>query len=300
VISWRLKTRGFFAGTPVAQRVPLSSTVRRTREVEIGEKKMRLRSTLMGLTALAFIAGAANATPGFIALEGSDATAFHHDESYGPQLFKYLQGGSALNVLVLGTVTGLPNGGIGTTYVTSLTGVDLSNYSALYIESPGGCCTANPHAIDGFGSAVSAFIAAGGNFSIENYVGGGYDGVVPGGDGTNASNVWPTYFCSDRETVSAQGIAHGFSQPPVDGCWSHQAYANSYWAPLGYINLMNADPTYFGAASNSDPLAGGSSFLALGGTLGNPTPGVPEPLTLSVFGIGLAGLWASRRKRKSS
>lgn len=267
-------------------------------ELNLRGVTMTLRSTLLGLTALAFVTGAASATPGFIALEGSDATALHYDSSYTPQLFSYLQGSSSLDVLVLGTKTGLVTGGVSATYVTSLAGIDFMDYSALYIESPGGCCTADPTALNGYGSAVSAFIAAGGNFSIENYIGGDYDGVVPGGAGTNATNVWPSYFCSDGETVSAQGVAKGFSQPPVDGCWEHQAYSNAYWSALGYINLMNADPLYFGMASDKDPTLGGSAFLALGGSLGNPS--VPEPLTLSLFGAGLFGLWGARRRQKKA
>lgn len=264
---------------------------------------MKLRSTSIALLMSALVATAANATPGFIALEGSDATAFHQDPSYTPQLFKYLQGSSSKNVLVYnpaGTINIANPGGVGVSYTTTLTGYDLMDYSALYIESPYGCCTADNTVLNGWGASVSAFIAAGGNFSIENYVGGNYDGVVPGGAGTNATNVFPDYFCSDNETVSAQGVAHGFSQPPYDGCWEHQAYSNAYWSALGYINLMNADPAYFGAASNSDPTAGGSAFLALGGSLGNPNPpGVPEPLTLGLFGAGLIGLWGARRKKNA-
>src|SRR5580765_7863330 len=125
-------------------------------------------------------AGSAYATPaGFVALEGSDATALHHDASYTPNLFAYLQGGSSLPVLVYNPtgvidLSGI-NGGVAEVNVTSLSGVDLSLYSALYIESTSGCCIADNTALNGFGSAVNAFVAAGGNVSIENYVGGAYD-----------------------------------------------------------------------------------------------------------------------------
>ena len=273
----------------------------------------RFAKALLTTTFLLGGASAAQAAAGFIALEGSDATALHHDSSYTAQLFKYLQGPSVLPVLVYNPAGVIDlsaiNGGVATVNKTSLAGLTLSDYSAIYIESAGGCCTADITALDGFGAAVTAFIAAGGNLSIENYIGGGYDGVVPGGgippatmpagvvEGFTALNggVGGGPGCTDRETVNANGLARGFTQPAVLGCWTHQAYQNSYWLPLGYISLIDSDPAYvFGDGSHI-----GSSFLAFGGTLGAPT-GVPEPLTLSLFSAGLVGAYAMRRKAKKA
>lgn len=252
---------------------------------------------------------AAFADAGFVALEGSDATALHHDSSYTPQLFSYLQGGSSKNVLVynpagvidLSAITG----GVGVTNVTSLTGVTLSDYSALYIESPGGCCTADNTVLNGFGASVSSFIAGGGNLSIENYVGGTYDGVVLGGaaplgtiQGSGVSNggIGGGPGCTDGETVTAFGISKGFSQPPVDSCWSHQAYEMTYWGGLGYQSIMKSD-TAFTFRSPDDH--NGSSFLALGGSLGTPTePGVPEPATWALMLTGFFGLGSMLRRRR--
>jgi hypothetical protein len=264
---------------------------------------MKHQFTLLACAAL--IGAPALADPGFIALEGSDATAFHHDPQYTPQLFKYLQGASSKNVLVYnpaGTIdlSGI-SGGVGTTNVTSLVGLTLSDYSAIYIESPGGCCQANNTALNGFGASVTAFIAAGGNLSIENYVGGDYDGVVPGGsapfgtiEGFGVSNggIGGGPDCTDGEVVTALGLAKGFTQPPIDGCWSHQAYESTYWEGLGYVSLMASSPLFtFGDGTNK-----GSSFLALGGSLGDPT--VPEPATWAMFIGGFGAIGGAMRRRQ--
>jgi len=265
--------------------------------------KLKLLATAFAVLGLGSISTPALAAAGFIALEGSDATTFHQDPSYTPELFSYLKGSSLLPVLVFqpggGPAPG-PTGGVSTTIVNSLSGVVLSNFSAIYIESTGGCCDADPTVLNGFGAEVSAFVAAGGNLSIENYLGGDYDGVVPGGTGPggfHGAAVAGTG-CTDGELVTAFGISKGFSQPPIDDCWSHQGYDLNYWSAFGYQSLMKSDPAPL--ASDGFGFANGSSFMATGGTLGGGGPAVPEPGTWAMMLLGLGAIGAALRTSRRS
>jgi hypothetical protein len=246
---------------------------------------------------------------GFIALEGSDATSFHRDVGYSVQLFKYLKGSSSKSVLVynpFGTINIDGTTSQTNTYVTSLAGVNFSDYSAIYVQPSGGCCALSQTVLNGFGAAINSFIAAGGNIAFGDYVGGSMDGVVIGGAaapagtiqgfGTNNGGVGGGPGCTDRETVTAAGIAKGFTQPDVLGCWSHQGYESAYWEGLGYLNLIASSTEYtYRGGSNK-----GSSFLAIGGTLGSGA--VPESATwmMMIAGFGIAGMSLRYRRRRTS
>jgi hypothetical protein len=64
------------------------------------------------------------------------------------------------------------------------------------------------------------------------------------------------------------------------------------WVPVGVSFAGTAESVVFGGSAN---------YIGFDNiTLGASTPGgVPEPLTLSLFGAGLAGLGALRRRRKA-
>src|SRR5712691_2256206 len=101
-----------------------------------------LLKVLALLVALGFM-GLTSAWANQIVLEGSDATAFHGDGAYTGQLFTFMQNGSSLPVLILGgsPLNGLAVGQAVLAPGYALAGFDLNNFSALYIESPGTCCT---------------------------------------------------------------------------------------------------------------------------------------------------------------
>lgn len=270
--------------------------------------RMRAAIAIAGLVGmlLFLLAGVARADSTVIALEGSDATAFHEIGTYTEQLFTYLQNGSSNPVLILGGVglSGLSAGQA--VYDTnadpySLAGYNLANYSAVYIESVGGCCTQADTSISSADEAAigAAEASSGLNVGIENYGGGpAWGAILPASvDALPASDFGGiTDFgtaggpvCTDGEVVNAFGLSKGFTQPPPLGCYEHQAYLTSAFTSLGFSSLINADPAFFDGA--------GSAFLGIGGAFTPPPTSAPEPSALLMLGLGLGVVAVLRKKR---
>lgn len=247
------------------------------------------------LAYLALLAGTALAATGVqgktLALEGSDATSFHGDATYTKQLFTYLREGSPKPVLVFGSVTGLNGAPADTVYTTNLSGLSVADYSALYIQSPGGCCGDNRTGSLVYEAQITSFYAAGGSLAIQDYQGGDWGtilGFVPPSDtvfGFGTAGGGST--CFDTEVFLPNALSKGFTQPGVLGCWGHQAYKMSYFSTLGFVSLVDSGSAFGGPGEYS-------SFLALGGALAG---GIPEPSSwaMLIAGFGLVG--ASMRRR---
>jgi hypothetical protein len=280
--------------------------------------KMKLHRVLSMLaSALLALAALSPASAKTLVLEGSDATTFHGaqagGDTYTEQLWAFMRQGSALPMIVFGT-SPIPHADPGTVFTNDLTGLSAASYSALYIQSPGGCCDQNLAGASAFAAQIGAFYAAGGSVAIQDYQGGNWsfiDPVLatpPAGAvmGYNTGGGGPT--CTDNEVFNTEGLSKGFTQPPALGCWEHQAYSMAYFGALGFLSLVDSDPAYFGLDASGKAL--GSAFLALGGSLG--TPGctdptgatcngggttVPEPGSLALLGSVLLGMLVTRRKR---
>jgi PEP-CTERM motif len=240
-----------------------------------------------------------------VVLEGSDATALHHDTTYITQLFGYLKSDSTFNtkpVLIIcdGATACVPSTPAGTVQISvaafsALSQADLnSNYSAVYVSSPGTCC--GERVLSATDQAkIAAFVALGGSVAIQGYQGGsatllGFDAPQTeiGGFGGGAGG--PS--CWDTEIFLPTALAKGFTQPGVLGCWGHQAYDMDYFGALGFTSLVDSGREF-------DALGSGvwSSFLALGGELGGGGGSVSEPSTLLLVGMTLLGLAATRRRK---
>ena len=264
--------------------------------------KLFLTATAV-LGSLAFGATHASAMPGLIILEGSDAQTFHRLDPYSTAFQNGLQafgGGSALPTLAVDmstTFVGTPTNGV--VYASSIPSlaVLLATYSALYIQSPGGCCGENDTAITGHQADVAAFVAAGHSLAIENYTGGSaYNSVLGITAGIDANAHVAGYLggltglgdCFDGNVVAPGGAAFGLgpvgSAVPNLSCFGHQAYEASFFDTFGFTTYIATNPG----------LAGFNVVISNGG--GGLKEAIPEPTTMAIFGLGLAGLGWSRRR----
>ncbi len=267
-----------------------------------------LRKLIGGLaTALLFSTGA---IAGTTVLEGSDATTFHGTSgggTYVTQLFGYLKSDSSFStnpVLVIcdGGGSSCPPGPAGTVYVTEAafaaetTATLMASYSAVYVTSPGGCCSERELSVTAQ-TAIAGFVTAGGSVAIQDYQGGnatllGFDAPLSEIGGFEGGLGGPG--CFDTEVFLPAATSKGFTQPPALGCWGHQAYDMDYFGTSGTLGALMGFVSLVDSGREFDGLGSGvfSSFLVKGGELGR----VPVPATALLAGLGLLGVYASRRR----
>jgi hypothetical protein len=272
--------------------------------------KSVLASAWAGAIVLCLGATIHPAFAGTVILEGSDAIGYHSGSvasatAYRDQVWSAIGGSSPKPIAVIGPEP-VSAGTIGSgTHAISLfndvaSAGALGDYSALYFLAASGCCAADDSLVTAAGAAaaISTYLTGGGTIMIENSIGGAAWDFAVGAGGAGNSHVqgfgggYPGgSTCSDGETVTADGLANGFTQPGTLSCWTHQAYDVSFFAPLGFTH------TFFDAGP--DYVTGFSSLLSSGLTeTGGGT--VPEPATLLLVGGALLALARTSWKRRQN
>ncbi len=156
-----------------------------------------------------------------------------------------------------------------------------------------------PGPIAGRNTDLLNYYNAGGTVEIGNYDGNAGWDFLTGGSGNNlfvagVGGALGGPGCTDGETITATGTTNGFTQPGTLGCWTHQAYAESHFAALGFTkSYFDSDPAFASGQPGYGPF---SSLLSNGNTItggGN----APEPATWAMMLVGFGTVGAMMRRR---
>jgi PEP-CTERM motif-containing protein len=252
-----------------------------------------MRKMLISLVLL-LIATPAYAASTTIILSGSDTISFHNVTSEATAAYNFLSNNGAGAVLVVndfGAGAGYGGGGFGPfTSTNTLVGQTLGNFAGIMFASPSTCCSDPGGFAVGHEADLAAFVAAHGNLYVEDYLGGGAFAAtwnsILGFDGLPGVRA-DTGCTGDPGTATAQGATFGYVGGSF-GCYTHQIYDPAFFAPLGFVSLVDGCDTVSGNGTICGSVILGSGEAAVGVT--------PEPATLVLFGTGLVTVLVRSRK----
>lgn len=265
-----------------------------------------LAAAAFALLAAGAPAPAQAASTGLLILEGSDSQTYHGLDPYSTNFLNGLATFSTAPTLPVAIFGYNPIGtpGVGKAFLSGVLptlSTMLSLYSGIYLNASSSCCSETSLSFTD-ATTIASFLAAGRSVAIEDYQGGAqFDPIVGTSGGANshvaghgggASSSLGD--CFDNNTVAAGGASYGLgaigAAVPNLSCFGHQAYEAAFFDTLGlttYIVTAPSPPGFNVVISN-----GG------GGLAEAVITAAPEPMSMALFGVGLAGLAAARRGRR--
>ena len=172
--------------------------------------------------------GSANAS---IFLLGTDTVELHGDASFINPLVNQLGSSNpAKSVLFLTSGANSTNytGPVSLVFqrYSFLDTATLSDYSGIYIDSPGGCCSdPGPSLNPADNIKVADYVTAGGNLAVGDYQGSTFfDAALgfTGSTGVRRGSLASGADCLDPAVSTASGIAFGFAASYSEGCFVHR------------------------------------------------------------------------------